>query len=243
MSRKKGALVFGVVVLAVAVAAGVGLAAGVTLPFSGDGNTINGCYATSGTLKVLTPKNTTCGAGETAIHWNQTGPTGATGPQGASGPQGAQGTGPASQSCPAGSYVTGFDSSGNITCSCPHTGYAFQIAAYDANTFQWWPSGQLTKHNTDNFACSVTVQPPNITGGSCNPTCDGDLNDSGRNGWSVVSSTGYPAGTTWNIQVNVPNCETLGGGGSVSGTLPSCPNTSDVGESGKSTDLATFTPN
>lgn len=87
---------------AVAAAAGV-----VTLPFSGDGNTINGCYSNGGQLKVLTANHTTCPAGMTPIHWNVTGPqgpqgltgaTGATGPQGATGatgPQGATGaTGP-----------------------------------------------------------------------------------------------------------------------------------------------------
>jgi hypothetical protein len=58
---------------------GVAWAAGVTLPFSGDRNTINGCYSSGGALKVLTPSSPTCPAGYIPIHWNQTGPQG---PQG-----------------------------------------------------------------------------------------------------------------------------------------------------------------
>jgi len=79
----------------VTVVAGTGIAAAagvVTLPFSGDGNTINGCYSPGGQLKVLTAKQTTCPGGMTAIHWNVTGPQGAQGIQGPTGPQGIQGT-------------------------------------------------------------------------------------------------------------------------------------------------------
>jgi hypothetical protein len=71
---------------------GIALAAGATLPFSGDGNTINGCYNSGGALKVLTPSVPNCSAGYSAIHWNVTGPTGEKGDQGATGATG--GTGP-----------------------------------------------------------------------------------------------------------------------------------------------------
>ncbi|WP_310962633.1 hypothetical protein [Nocardioides terrisoli] len=77
--------------------AGIGTAAAagvVTLPFSGDGNTINGCYSPGGQLKVLTADQTTCPHGMTPIHWNVTGPQGpkgATGATGATGPQGPKG--------------------------------------------------------------------------------------------------------------------------------------------------------
>ena len=79
--------------------AGVAVADGVTLPFSGDGNTINGCYSSGGALKVLTPSAPTCPRGYTPIQWNQTGPQGAQGTQGPAGPQGPIGPqGPAGPS-------------------------------------------------------------------------------------------------------------------------------------------------
>jgi hypothetical protein len=71
--------------------AGVAVADGVMLPFSGDGNTINGCYSSGGALKVLTPSAPTCPAGYTPISWNQTGPQGPQGPAGPQGPTGPQG--------------------------------------------------------------------------------------------------------------------------------------------------------
>jgi len=40
----------------------------VTLPLSGDGNTIQGCYSSGGALKVLTPSQPTCPDGFTPIH-------------------------------------------------------------------------------------------------------------------------------------------------------------------------------
>lgn len=68
---------------------GIAAATGATLPFSGDGNTINGCYnAESGTLRVLTPTTPTSPSDLTPIHWNQTGPQG---PQGIAGPKGDAG--------------------------------------------------------------------------------------------------------------------------------------------------------
>jgi hypothetical protein len=67
------------------------VAAGVSLPFSGDGNTINGCYSAGGALKVLTPTQPTCPAGYIPIQWNVTGPAGPQGPQGPQGPPGPKG--------------------------------------------------------------------------------------------------------------------------------------------------------
>ena len=72
----------------------VAVAAGVTLPFSGDGNTINGCYSSGGALKVLTTTQPSCPDSFSPIHWNVTGPQGPAGPQGPkgdTGPQGPQG--------------------------------------------------------------------------------------------------------------------------------------------------------
>jgi hypothetical protein len=81
--------------LAVVGALGVGMAAAgvVSLPFSGDGNTINGCYSSGGALKVLTPSQPTCPDGFAPIHWNVTGPPGAPGADGAAGPPGPPGGG------------------------------------------------------------------------------------------------------------------------------------------------------
>ena len=67
-----------------------------TLAFATDGipasdGRIFGCYNNStGTLRAISPMDR-CLPHETAIDWNQTGPTGATGPQGPAGEIGAQG--------------------------------------------------------------------------------------------------------------------------------------------------------
>jgi len=82
-SKRRRLAAIGVVsAVVVAVSCGVALAAGFTLPFSGDGNTINGCYSSGGALKVLTPSAPTCPSGYVPIHWNVTGPKGDTGQQG-----------------------------------------------------------------------------------------------------------------------------------------------------------------
>lgn len=90
---------------------GIAAAVGVTLPFSGDGNTINGCYSPGGQLKVLTPHKSTCPGGMTPIQWDVTGPQGPVGP---TGPQGASfltSDGPPTGSCTSGDsdtdYTTG----------------------------------------------------------------------------------------------------------------------------------------
>ena len=50
----------GVGILAVAIAGvGVAYATGVSLPFSGNGNTINGCYSPGGAFKLVTPASPT----------------------------------------------------------------------------------------------------------------------------------------------------------------------------------------
>jgi len=87
-SRRTGLLV-GVCVAAVVVC-GVALAA-VTLPFTGDGNTIAGCYSSGGALKVRTPAEPTCPKGYTPLEWGVTGQQGAQGPQGPQGPAGPAG--------------------------------------------------------------------------------------------------------------------------------------------------------
>lgn len=150
--KLRGHRLMAAAVALVTIGAGTGIAAAagvVTLPFSGDGTTINGCYSPGGQLKVLTTKQTTCPGGMTPIHWNVTGPQGVQGPTGPQGLQGVQGpTGPqgvkgatgaqgipgpqgatgspgtnvaAGESCPSGEFVSSFDASGHITCSAPTT--------------------------------------------------------------------------------------------------------------------------
>jgi hypothetical protein len=81
MTTKKKLLLSAVAFVAVSViGTGAAWASGVTLPLSGDGNTINGCYSSGGALKVLTPSSPTCPSGYVPIQWNQTGPQGPQGP-------------------------------------------------------------------------------------------------------------------------------------------------------------------
>src|SRR5262249_20920472 len=73
---------------------------------------IYGCYnKRGGSIRVLDNSVTNCGANETALNWNQTGPQGPIGPQGPQGPQGATGlqgpTGPAGPAGPSG--VSGYE--------------------------------------------------------------------------------------------------------------------------------------
>ena len=67
-----------------------------------DSGVIQGCYKTvSGALRVIdTDKGGTCLPSETALNWNQTGPTGATGPRGPTGTTGP--TGPSGPTGPTG---------------------------------------------------------------------------------------------------------------------------------------------
>ena len=108
----------------IAVCGGVAVASGVTLPFTGDGNTISGCFSPAdGSLRVLVPKSPTCAKNQTAISWNQTGPAGTDGQDGADGQPGLSGlvrvassettmraedrTGGATVFCPIGTKVLG----------------------------------------------------------------------------------------------------------------------------------------
>lgn len=95
LPRKLGLIAAGVA--AASIGCGLALAAGVTLPFTGDGNTISGCYSSGGALKVRTPEEPTCPKGYAPLEWNVAGPQGAEGPQGPAGP-----AGPAGQQGPAG---------------------------------------------------------------------------------------------------------------------------------------------
>jgi hypothetical protein len=110
--------VLAIVLVIMATGAGVALAAGVVLPFSGDGNTINGCYSSTGDLKLLTPGKPTCPKGSTPISWNVTGPPGAQGPQGPKGDQGAQGAqGAQGPKGDPGTGLTSLDQLASLPCS------------------------------------------------------------------------------------------------------------------------------
>jgi hypothetical protein len=80
--------------LAVAAVALVAIAGAVTYAVAGSGGSgvINGCYKTqNGQLRVIDPSTDRCLPSETAISWNQTGPTGSRGATGARGPTGPKG--------------------------------------------------------------------------------------------------------------------------------------------------------
>jgi hypothetical protein len=95
------------------------------------GNTIYGCYHKSNGHLRRVNSAADCTNAEIPISWNVQGLQGAQGPQGipgAIGPQGPQGpkgetgaTGLAGKVCPAGQFVTGFDSAGQLICRsvCP----------------------------------------------------------------------------------------------------------------------------
>jgi hypothetical protein len=99
MTLRRKLAVTAAAIAAVPAACGVAMAAGVALPYTGDGNTIAGCYSTGGALKLRTPNEPNCPSGYTKIQWNVTGPRGSAGADGQQGPQGPQGAqGPAGPS-------------------------------------------------------------------------------------------------------------------------------------------------
>ena len=94
------------------VAAGFGIATAVRADIP-DGGVIHACYQkVNGQLRVIdTSKGGTCRPSESALSWNQTGPTGAKGATGASGPTGPSGpAGPTGATGPTGpSGVSGYE--------------------------------------------------------------------------------------------------------------------------------------
>lgn len=94
----------------VVVVAGVGIAYA-SVP--GSDGVIHGCYATKGgTLRLVDSATPTCGKGELAIQWNQTGPQGQPGTDGTDGTNGIDGTnGAPGQTGPQGPAGTGVISS------------------------------------------------------------------------------------------------------------------------------------
>jgi hypothetical protein len=157
-TRKKLVLSVAALAMVAVLGTGVAWAAGVTLPFSGDGNTINGCYSSGGALKVLTPSATTCPTGYTPIQWNQTGPQGPVGPQGPAGPQGPQGdTGSAGPAGPAGtSDMWAVSNSGFRTVLNDTSGQVFESFTLPPGNYVL--SGEATFTDADrDFSASLQL--------------------------------------------------------------------------------------
>ena len=152
-----------------------------------------------------------------------TGATGATGPSGPSGPQGPAGNlGLAGQMCPAGSFLIGFTTAGNIKCSCTAMTFTFNMDSSVAGpvTGANWPGGNVTQTDPANSACSVMVSQP-----SGNVSLVGTLGDR----WLITGDTGYSScvgiGGLNSDGVQTPDCSALTlSVGSVTAGRPSCSN-------------------
>lgn len=187
--------------------AGTGIAAavgGVSLPFSGDGNTINGCYSPGGQLKVLTTHQTTCPDGMTPIQWNVTGPQGAQGPQGIQGPKGD--TGASGATGPTG--ATGAQGPQGTQGPRGDTGPAgTNVAAGES-----CPTGKFVTgfDGTGNVTCAST------TTTTAGPTCPANYQ-------FAFETTGSPSGDTAGLQYWSGGTTTLSAFG-----YPNCSVTVDV---------------
>jgi hypothetical protein len=101
---------------AVGVTAATALAGGIAwAAIPGDGGVIQGCYDSGGNVKVVAALP--CPKGYTPLAWSQQGPKGDKGEQGDPGNLALAG-----RSCPSGSFLTGFDSSGDLVCATPGDG-------------------------------------------------------------------------------------------------------------------------
>jgi hypothetical protein len=217
-ARKHRVLVVAVVLLAVTGGAAAAHLAGVPGIPGADG-TIQGCYVTPGEHGLRLVANASdCKRNETAISWNQTGPTGpqgATGPTGATGAKGATGatgpagatgaTGPAGAtgatgppgpnnaagtSCPTGTQVIGFNANGTIICN---TVVAPTCASH---TFTFTMTSSTGGLFTDAVWPGGTETMNGPEGATCSVTVQrpsGDIVLVGTLGdaWSVVSRVGY----------------------------------------------------
>jgi hypothetical protein len=103
-------IIAGIAIALVGVGAGITMAA---IP-STDGS-ISGCYVQkTGALRVIDAPTASCGRGEVAIKWQQTGPAGAPGPAGPAGPKGD--LGPAG---PVGPALASLQDLNGIPCDTP----------------------------------------------------------------------------------------------------------------------------
>jgi Collagen triple helix repeat (20 copies) len=151
-----------------------------------------------------------------------TGATGATGPAGATGPPGPKGDpgelSLANQTCPAGAFVTGFNSVGHIVCSnvtppptCSPTTLTTTMTSFtngDLIPVEQWPGGQVTLGTP---TCHVTIQVPS-----------GRIDVTGLTlaGWSVVSTVGFGTAV---LSPAMANCATPGAiSEAVTNNRPAC---------------------
>jgi hypothetical protein len=98
-----------IVLTTAAALAAVGAVSLATGAIPGGSGTINACYGSDGSVRVIDTEKSppqTCSKGWTPLSWNQKGVAGAPGPQGEQGPKGD--TGPRGEQGPAGTPATGF---------------------------------------------------------------------------------------------------------------------------------------
>lgn len=174
----------------IAVLAIVGVATG-AIP--GTGGTISGCYKTSlgvhgAPLSVIDPsKGETCGPGNSAVNWNQTGPQG---PQGVAGPAGAASTVPGPQGAKGDTGATGptGPAGASVTGPTGPTGPAGIANVQDYETIL----GGYSNYNHEN-----TVYCP--TG---DIALSGGFDVTNTNQGSIVASFPTSDGTGWTFQIN-----------------------------------------
>lgn len=175
------------------------------------------------------------------------GPIGPAGPSGPAGPQGLPGlpgpVGPqgipgkdgesaeavlAGLSCPAGSFVSGFDSKGGLVCTkladepagCPTTQFVASMRSVSNGAFipfYVWPGGSV---QLGTQSCNVTVARP-----SGNISLVGTLGDA----WRVTGQTGFGACSI--TKVNQPVCGSTAALPSVVDGRPSCSSAAVLGSS------------
>jgi hypothetical protein len=123
------------------------------------------------------------------------------------------------RSCPAGSFVSGFDSRGGLVCTkiaeepagCPTTEFVASMRSVSNGAFIpafQWPGGVITVGTEQ---CNVKVDRP---GGQIDVV--GALGDP----WKVAGSTGF--GSCFIAKVNTPSCGSIAAIGSVTANRPSC---------------------
>jgi hypothetical protein len=136
MTRRRRTFIAAAGIAAVGMCCGIAFAA-VTLPFSGDGNTINGCYSDKGQVVLLTPSSPQCPKKYQPIQWNVTGPQGLPGTDGTNGTNGTNGISPTvtqlasgNAHCPAGGAAI-TDASNTTAYVCGGTPFSGTFTAGD----------------------------------------------------------------------------------------------------------------
>jgi len=177
------------------------------------------------------------------------------------GAQGAPGanaqTAYASQSCPSGSFVTGFDASGNIICGSATgsttpvckpaifpitiTSYAYAAAGTFGIPIEYWPSGT---QSLGSGACQASVALPGPVGSFGQALGDtGDCsidNFDGCPGWrNATAVAGFKSCT---VSASLPNCTAFGAVSRLDGTFFAC-SSGAATSSTRSTAFATVTCN